>query len=137
MVESTHTAGLWPSLTEPFRSFGSRIADWFAPPSEANAEKDAYEITVELPGVKREDIDISLKDQVLSVKGEKRTKTEKKEGATYFCERQYGAFQRSFRLPSDAALDKIEASFADGVLTLRVPRQSKAENAQKIAIRSD
>ena len=51
MVEKSHTAGLWPSLYEPLRHFGSRVADWLAPASDAKADEAAYRITMELPGV--------------------------------------------------------------------------------------
>ncbi len=59
MVEKSHTAGSLPSLYEPLKNIGQKIADWFAPASEASASQDAYEIVLELPGVKDEDIDVS------------------------------------------------------------------------------
>ena len=136
MVESSHVAGFWPSLYEPFRSIGGKIADWFAPASEAASNENAYQIDLELPGVKMDDIDISLHQNVLTIKGEKRSMREETKDAVYFCERQYGAFQRSFRLPADAVGDKVDASFKDGLLTLTVPRQvPEAPKAQKIAVR--
>jgi len=135
MVESSHTAGLWPSLMDPFRNLGHRIADWFAPASEAGSDDNAYRIDLELPGVKKDQIEISLHDNVLIVKGEKRSEREEQKGAVFFCERQYGAFQRSFRLPPDAEGDKVGASFNDGVLTLMIPRrQPDVPKAQRIEI---
>jgi len=136
MVETSHTSGFWPSLYEPFRGLGNRLADWIAPASEATENGEAYEITVELPGVKEDDIDITLNDNVLSVKGEKKSEREEKKGNVYFCERQYGSFQRSFRLPPDAAGAKIEADFGDGVLTLKIPRKTPDEKGvKKIAVK--
>lgn len=138
MVESSHVAGFWPSIYEPFRSLGGKIADWFAPASEAGSSENAYHIDLELPGVKMDDIDISVHQNMLTVKGEKRSMREEKKDSVYFCERQYGAFQRSFRLPADAVADAIDASFKDGLLTLTIPRKApEAPKAQKIAVRGE
>ncbi|MCB1492927.1 MAG: Hsp20/alpha crystallin family protein [Rhodobiaceae bacterium] len=137
MVESSHTAGFWPSLYEPFRSLGGRVADWFAPASEATSNGDAYEIVMELPGVKQNDIDISISENTLTVMGEKQYSQEKSEDNYYFSERQYGSFRRSFRLPSDANAGKVGAAFKDGVLTITVPRMKEPETgAKKVKITS-
>ncbi len=71
MVESSHTAGFWPSVYEPFRAMGTKIADWFAPVSEASSDEKAYRVVMELPGVKTDDIDITLHNHTLTIKGEK------------------------------------------------------------------
>ena len=135
MVESAHTAGFWPSLYEPFRGLGGRIAGWFAPASEAGTDPEGYRIDLELPGVKHEDVDITVHDQTVTVKGEKHTHNERTEGSVFFCERQYGAFQRTFRLPADAETKDLAAEFSDGLLTLRVPkRQETKPESRKIEI---
>ena len=135
MVEKTHTAGFWPSVLDPLRQMGERVADWFAPRSEAAVEDAAYEITVELPGVKAEDIDVSAHDGALTVKGEKRFERTREGKSYFFSEREYGAFQRSFRLPPDADETAISADFADGVLTLRIPKRAPTPpEAKKIRI---
>jgi len=136
MVEQRHTSGFWPSLYDPFRQAGARIADWIAPASEASAEADAYRIAVELPGVEAEDIALSVDEGVLSLSGEKRSSREEKGDTWYFSERQYGSFSRSFRLPADADGDKVEADLKDGVLTIRVPkRKAPSEAAKKVSIK--
>jgi len=136
MVETAHTAGFWPSLYEPFRSLGNRIADFFAPASEAGSDDNAYRIDLELPGVGLDDIDISVADNVLTVKGEKRSAQEGRNGPVYFCERQYGSFPRSFRLPEDARAENGEATFRDGLLTLNIPRTlPEAPQPRKVEIR--
>lgn len=136
MVEKSHTAGWLPNLYEPFRHFGEKVADWFAPKSEASASPEYYHIDVELPGVKAEDIDVSLRDNGLTVRGEKHFEREEKGRSYFFSEREYGAFQRTFRLPPDAQQDGIEADFDNGVLTIKVPKHSaEAETEQKITIR--
>ena len=131
MVEKSHTAGWWPNIYEPLRGVGQKIADWFAPPSEASAGGSTYDITLELPGVRSEDIDVSVHDGNLTIKGEKQSQREEKGRTYYFSEREYGAFQRSFRLPADAQTDKITADFKDGVLTVKVPKAGPPLDSSK------
>ena len=87
----------WPHLSDPLRRFGSKVAEFFTPASDAAATDDAYVVEVELPGVKEEDINIELHGNVVSVKGEKRSSHEEKGKTYYFSERSYGAFQRAFQ----------------------------------------
>lgn len=137
MVEKSHSPGWWPSLYEPLRQFGERVADWVAPRSEAKASAGAYEISVELPGVAQDDIDIALADGVLTVKGEKRSERREEGEDYFFSEREYGRFQRSFRLPPDADAENVSAAFADGVLRITVPRRGEAQaGARKIRVRA-
>ena len=137
MVEKSHTAGWWPNLYEPLRGIGERIADWFAPRSEASAVQDHYEINLELPGVKAGDIDVSIENGQVTVKGEKRFQREEKGRTYFFSEREYGAFQRSFRLPPDARTDEVTAEFSDGVLALKVPKAGPPpDRTKRIEIRS-
>lgn len=136
MVEKSHTAGSWPHLYEPLRGLGQKVADWFAPRSEASAVAGNYQIKVELPGVKAEDIDVSVHENNLTVRGEKQFEREESGQDFFFSEREYGAFQRTFRLPPDAASDEISAEFKDGVLSLTVAKQKATEpTARKINIR--
>ncbi len=134
MVESSHTAGFWPQLAEPLRALGARVADWFAPAAEASRQDDAYEIDMELPGVKADDIEVSVHEGALSVKGEKRSERTEEGRTFFFSERQFGSFQRSFRLPPDADGDAISADFRDGVLSIRVPRRDRSSTGRKVEI---
>ncbi len=136
MVEKTDSGSLWPSLYDPFRAFTSRLAEWLSPASEASGNDDAYEISIELPGVSEDDIELTVENGIVTVRGEKKTEVERKGDTWYFSERQYGAFRRSFRLPEDAEGDKAEARMKDGVLHITVPRKSReaVEQAKKIAI---
>lgn len=131
MIEKSHTAGWWPSVYEPFRQVGERVADWFAPKSEASALEKYYEISLELPGVKAEDVDIKMQNNSLVLRGEKRSEREETGQSYYFSEREYGSFQRSFRLPPDADGDNIDAQFKDGVLRLQIARKSASESTEK------
>lgn len=136
MVEKSHTAGWWPSVYEPLRQIGEKVADWFAPRSEASVLDDYYEINVELPGVKAEDVDVTMQDGSLVVSGEKRSERQQTGQSFYFSEREYGAFQRAFRLPPDADHDNIDGQFDDGVLRLKIGKKSPSKPpAKKIQIR--
>jgi HSP20 family protein len=136
MVEKSHTAGWWPDLYEPLRNIGQRVADWFAPRSDASALEDYYEINVELPGIKTEDVDVSTEDNSLVVRGEKRSEHEETGRTYFFSEREYGAFQRTFRLPPDADGDKIDAEFSNGILRIKIAKRTSSQTtAKKIAVR--
>ena len=136
VVEKSHTAGSWPDIYAPLRGIGQKVADWFAPRSEASAMEDCYEIKVELPGVKADEVDVSIHDNSLTVRGEKKFEREEKGRDFFFSEREYGTFQRTFRLPPDASSDNIDASFNDGVLSLKIAKQAPSEPAaRKINIR--
>jgi HSP20 family protein len=102
------------------------------------AEKDkAYQVTAELPGLDEKDIDVTVSDNVLTIKGEKKEEKEEKEKNYYLSERRYGAFQRSFDLPSGVDTAKIEAQFAKGVLTITLPKSAEAQKKQrKIDVKS-
>lgn len=136
MVEKPQFSGWWGDFFEPLRHAGERVADWFTPRSDAAAAEKAYEINVELPGVDRNDIEIELHDGVLTVRGEKKLERSGEQGGYFFSERQYGKFQRTFRLPADAAEEGIGADYADGVLRLRVPRNVPEQpKPRKIEVR--
>lgn len=103
-----------------------------AQPAVDYAEDDkAFHITAELPGMSEKDIDVSVSGDILTIKGEKRSEKEEKAKNYYLSERSYGSFQRSFTLPDGIDRDKIEASFAAGVLTLALPKTAEAVKQQK------
>ncbi len=95
-----------------------------------------YRITAELPGMDAKDIDISISDDMLILKGEKREEREEKAGNYHRSERRFGSFQRSFQLPRGVDRDGIEASFERGLLTLTLPKMAEASvQRRKIDIR--
>jgi HSP20 family protein len=136
MVENTHTYGWHPNFYQPLKQVGAKISEWLAPKSDALSAADAYEISIELPGVKLENVDITIVENSLSVRGEKRSAREEQGASYFFSEREYGAFRRTFRLPPDSDTNKIDASFVDGVLTITIPRVVEKEHPErKIQIR--
>ncbi|MDH3666873.1 MAG: Hsp20/alpha crystallin family protein [Paracoccaceae bacterium] len=137
MVEKTTTPAWWPGFYEPFRHLGERIADWFAPRSEAKATGANYQIAVELPGVVEKDIEVTLDDGVLTVKGEKHSERKEEGEGYFFSEREYGRFQRTFRLPADARGDGVSADFANGVLKITVPKVAEEKiQPKKIKVKT-
>ena len=138
MVEKSEHGGLWPSLYDPFRAFAGRVADWLSPATEASGNQEAYLIAMELPGVSEDDIELTIEDGVVTVRGEKKTETERQGDTWFFSERQYGAFRRSFRLPEDADPAKVDAHMKDGVLNISVPRKpaEAAGKAHQVKIRT-
>ncbi|MBV2359913.1 Hsp20/alpha crystallin family protein [Thalassococcus sp. CAU 1522] len=128
MVESNQT-GLWPNLYAPFRGLSSKLGEWLSPASDASSDDKAYRISLELPGVGEDAIELNVDQGVLTVSGEKSESREDKGDTWYFSERQYGAFRRSFRLPGDADAEKAEAHVKDGVLEVTVPRKAPEQGS--------
>jgi HSP20 family protein len=138
MVERTQTAGWLPSLYEPIKKAGQKIADWFAPRSDAAVTGEAYEITMELPGVSPDAIDVAIQDNMLIVTGEKRSEHEETGRSYFFSEREYGVFQRAFRIPPDGEQQAIDADFKNGLLIIRIPKvRAEAGLARKIAVKHE
>lgn len=112
----------WPRL-EP--------ASVLRPQLDISESKSGYEITVEVPGVEQNDLELSVHEGVLAIRGEKRQDKREESDRYHRVERSYGAFQRELSLPSDADADRIEASFRNGVVRIRVPRRADAAAASK------
>lgn len=109
-----------------------RQAAWQIMPAIDFAEKEKeYEITAELPGLDEKNVEIKLSNRTLSIKGEKNEEKEEKDKDYYLSERRYGLFQRSFQLPEGVDPEKIEANFAKGVLTVKMPKTAQAQKAEK------
>lgn len=106
-------------------------ASLWNPAVDVEERDQEYVLRVELPGVAKEDVNITTRENILTVRGEKKQKKESRESNYHRTERQYGSFQRSFNLPGSVKSDKIEATFKDGILEVVVP---KAEEAKARAI---
>lgn len=131
MIEKTPLGQFWPSLTEPFRHLGTRLAEFVSPASEASSNAAAYSIKVELPGVAEDDIHVTVDDGVMTIRGEKKVTREDKGETWYFTEREYGSFSRSFRLPADADAAQVAAALKDGVLEVNIPRKTVEAAGEK------
>jgi HSP20 family protein len=105
-------------------TFGPSI---WTPAVDITEKDDEYLVKVELPGVEKNDVQITLESNILTVKGEKKQEKEEKGENYHRMERSYGSFQRSFTLPTTVKSDKIDASFKDGVLSIRLPKSEEAK----------
>ncbi|HEX7119085.1 MAG TPA: Hsp20/alpha crystallin family protein [Longimicrobiales bacterium] len=112
-------------LRSTFRGPAARGAG-FEPAVDIAERDDALVLTAELPGMKREDIDIELDNNVLTIRGEKKEEIEEKGEERYVYERRYGSFSRSFTLPRTVDADRIAARFENGVLTVTMPKLPQA-----------
>jgi HSP20 family protein len=104
---------------------GGRATAW-APALDISERKDAYLVTVELPGVDADDLEITLEDGLLTIQGERRFTQESSEQQFHRVERRYGAFRRSITLPAQVMGEQIEATVDNGVLQILVPKLEEA-----------
>ncbi|MCY3790891.1 MAG: Hsp20/alpha crystallin family protein [Gemmatimonadetes bacterium] len=99
----------------------------FSPRIDVKEDDASYEISAELPGLEEKDIEITVDDGTLVLRGEKSDAKEEKEGKFFRQERIYGRFERAFHLPDGVQDDAIEAQFKNGVLTLHLPKKEEAK----------
>ena len=100
-----------------------------APALDVYEQKDDVIVKAEIPGLTKDEIDISMKGNTLTIRGEKKKEEEVKEEDYYRCERTYGAFSRSIELPVAVQTDKVNASFKNGVLEIRLPKTEEAKKS--------
>jgi HSP20 family protein len=109
------------------RQQGSATATAWAPALDISERKDAYLVTVELPGLKAEDLEITMEDGLLTIQGERPFAHDSSEQQFHRVERRYGAFRRAITLPAQVMAAGIQASFEDGVLQILVPKAEEAK----------
>ena len=113
---------------DPFRDFGLTAANPWVPPVDIfQAGDHELVLKAELPDMAREDIDITVENFVLTIKGDKKLSSEMKEEQFHHVERRYGAFSRSFSLPQTVDSSKVSAEYKHGVLTVRLPLREEAK----------
>jgi HSP20 family protein len=118
----------------PFERAGLLEGAW-APAVDMYEDENKVVVKAELPGMTEKDIEVSVLDNTLTIKGEKKKEEEKKEENYHRIERAYGAFQRSMPLPTAVAVDKVKASFKNGVLEIELPKKEEAKPKQiKISV---
>lgn len=137
MVQGVPTqSDWWPSLVDPLKRFGHRVAEFLTPPADAASSDTGYTIELEVPGVAEKDIHVEVHGDQLTLSGEKRSSRDEKTDTYIFSERSYGAFRRSFRLPPDVDTDGIEAHVEDGVLRVALPKRKDAgEDKRRIEVK--
>lgn len=120
---------LWDSFFERRPARVEEVSEWF--PSLDVSETDTdYIVKVEVPGIDPKDINISLMNNLLTIKGEKKQEKEEKDENYHLIERSYGSFTRSIRLPSQVQSDKINATYKNGVLKITLPKTEEAKKKE-------
>jgi HSP20 family protein len=104
---------------------GALTSSWI-PVCDVFEDKDAVKIVAEVPGVRPEDVKLSLENNLLTIRGEKRQQAEEKTERVHRYERTYGSFERAFALPTTVDPEKIAASYANGILTVTIPKAERA-----------
>jgi HSP20 family protein len=99
----------------------------YCPTADIAELDDQYEVTIELPGMKKDEIKVTLENHTLTISGEKKFLDEKKKDSYHRIERGYGRFERSFTLPTSVKADSIDAHYKDGVLVLFIPKAEEAK----------
>lgn len=113
---------------------GENLRQWW-PVTDISETPDHLSVRLEIPGLSREDVKISVENNVLMVRGEKKQETMGEDETFFRTERSYGTFERSFTLPSHYDADHVRASMENGVLTIQIPRREEAR-AREVQIES-
>jgi HSP20 family protein len=121
-----------PFLPAVWRRLPVEERGW-APAIEVFEREDKFVVKAEIPGMKEEDIDVSVVGDTLTIKGERKAESEVKEEDYYCCERSYGGFFRSITLPSTVDARKIEADYENGILEVSLPKAAEVK-PKKISI---
>ncbi len=109
------------------RLFGSQVSEPWTPAVDVYEDQENFVVQAELPGLKREDIEVSLHDGTLTISGERKPEKRSEETEVYRAERYVGRFQRALVLPTTVAADKVKAGYTDGVLTVTLPKIEEAK----------
>lgn len=128
---------------------GERLSDVFAPTEAGLMSTAAWspqlevmdrdgrlEVRADLPGVKPEEVKVNVEDDILTISGERKHEHETKEGGVYHCERSYGSFQRSIRLPEGVDPSSVDARFENGVLEISMPMPKARERGRTIQVKA-
>jgi HSP20 family protein len=121
-------ANLFPQASEPARGM-------LSPRIEVTETENDIRVIAELPGVKEQEIEVSLDEGMLSLRAEKKVERKEERENIHFSERSYGMFQRTLQLPFQVDPDQVSAAFENGVLTITVPKPKGREQKRKIEVR--
>jgi HSP20 family protein len=103
---------------------------FWAPVVDIEEDKDNFIVKAEIPGVKKEDIKVTVRDNILAISGERSSEREEKDKTFHRIERSYGKFSRTIALPATVDADKIKASYTDGILQIILPKPESAKPKQ-------
>jgi HSP20 family protein len=112
--------------SQGFPEQGNIITSTLFAPTDVSEDANSLQISMELPGVQPDDVRLSLENNILTIRGEKRQETDENNERVHRFERVYGSFERTFALPNTVDPEKIEARFENGVLLIRIPKAERA-----------
>ncbi|MFP4014451.1 MAG: Hsp20/alpha crystallin family protein [Chitinispirillaceae bacterium] len=134
---STFRSMLDEFFNEPFFLSDRDLTGKMWPRVDINEDKERFVVRADLPGMKKEDINVSIEGDTLTISGEKKEEFKKEEGAYSHFERSYGTFNRAFTLPENVDKDKVDAKYKDGVLELSLIKTGEPKiKGKKIEIKS-
>ena len=115
----------------PEKPFHERFTTYeWLPPIDLTDTKDKFVVKAELPGLEAKDVEITLTDDILTIKGEKKEENEEKDEHHFFVERYAGTFERRIKLPTLVKTGKVDATFDKGVLTIKLPKSEEAKTKE-------
>lgn len=117
---------------DEFPGFSNSSNDSFSPRIDISESEKNILIEAEIPGVPKENLKITLQDNILSIEGEKKNEVEEKEKNFYRAERSFGKFKRSFTLPVDVDSEKVDAKFNNGILEITLSKFEPKENKERV-----
>lgn len=120
----------WPFTAES----GDQVTSAWVPPTDVFEDAEGLKIVAELPGLTAQDVKLTVENQTLTIRGERKRIAEEKTTRVHRYERSYGSFERSFTLPNTVDVERVEAKFEHGVLTVTLPRAERAK-PQTIEVR--
>ncbi len=121
---------LFRSLFSRFPGFHEGEDDFWSPAMDIEEDNDNIVVKTEIPGMKKDDIMVSVRNNMLTVSGERKQKTETKNKTYHRIERSHGKFSRTVTLPSEVEADKVKAAYKDGVLSITLPKPASAKPKQ-------
>jgi len=111
----------------------TQLTEW-SPLVDVKEEENAFKVSIDLPGMNKDDINIEVDSNRLAISGERKFEQEEKKEDYHFVERSYGKFYRSFTLPSTVKADEIDAAYKDGVLEITLPKKEEVK-PKKVSIK--
>jgi HSP20 family protein len=123
--------GMLGDWTGPMNLLDRNLGNWM-PRIDVRETAKEIRVTAELPGMEEKDLEVSLLDRALTIKGEKSEEHEEEKGDVHRSERQYGMFQRTIPLPSEVDAEKVNARFKKGVLKITLPKTKEAQSNRRV-----
>lgn len=132
MRDLDHISNRFQRFFDEFPGFNSHNVDSFAPKIDISEDKENILIDAEIPGVPKENLKITLQDNILTIEGEKKRVSEEKEINFYREERCFGKFKRSFTLPVEVSSDNVDATYKDGMLSIKLNKIEEKKQTEKV-----